>query len=185
MREFIILLGFSGSGKTTYAKHLERQGYTYIDYDDIKRRDDIFIQIAEFARNNEKCVLDGVLFGAYMEDFITSVGAEAVDFPYKNECCGSYLSISEPKIAAKVSYKILNSAQKNGANVLITTCPLCYYNLDRKQGEIKEVYPDFKNIPILFFTQLLAQALELDIDILGLDQHYIDPRPLLEENNLI
>lgn len=120
-----------------------------------------------------------------MEDFIKSVGAEVVDFPYKNECCGSYLSISESKIAAKVSYKILKSAQNRGANVLITTCPLCYYNLDRKQEEIKELYPDFRNMPVLFFTQLLALALEIDIEILGLDKHYIDPRPLLEENNLI
>jgi len=120
-----------------------------------------------------------------MEDFIKALGCEMIDFPYKTECCGSYLSLSEPEIAAKVSYKILKSAQKRGADLIILTCPLCYYNMDRKQKVILSQYPDFNRIPILFFTQLLAIAFDIEEDKLGLDQHYVDPRPLLKEKNIL
>ncbi len=120
-----------------------------------------------------------------MEDFIESLGCEVIDYPFKTECCGSYLSISRPEIAAKSSYKILQSAQRRGADVIILTCPLCYYNLDRKQKEIKSEYPEFKTIPVVFFTQLLAIALEVEEKVLGFNQHYIDPLPLFKEKNIL
>ena len=119
------------------------------------------------------------------EGFIKSLGCEVVDYPYKTECCGSYLSISEPKIAAKSSFKVLKSAVRNGAEIVITTCPLCFYNLDNRQDLIKSEFPEFNNVPVLFFTQLLALGLKIDIDILGLNKHSIDPKPLLEEKNII
>ena len=113
------------------------------------------------------------------EEFLENLGCEVVDFPFKQECCGSYLSISLPDAASEASYQVLRSAKLNGADVIALSCPLCYYNLDRRQDRIKEMYFDFNGFPILFFTQILAWALGVDEDILGLDQHYFDPRPVL------
>jgi heterodisulfide reductase subunit B len=113
------------------------------------------------------------------EEFIESLGCEAVDFPFKQECCGSYLSVSLPDAATEASYKILRSARMNGADVVLVSCPLCYYNLDRRQDRIKEKFLEFNGLPILYFTQLLAWALGIEEEILGLDQHFYDPRPVL------
>lgn len=113
------------------------------------------------------------------EEFLENLGCEVVDFPFKQECCGSYLSISLPDAASEASYQILRSAKLNGADVIALSCPLCYYNLDRRQDRIKEMYFDFNGFPILFFTQILAWALGVEEDVLGLDQHYFDPCPVL------
>ncbi len=113
------------------------------------------------------------------EEFLETLGCEVVDFPFKQECCGSYLSVSLPDAASEASYQILRSAKLNGANALALSCPLCYYNLDRRQDRIKEKFLDFNGLPILFFTQLLAWALGVEEEVLGLDQHYFDPRPVL------
>ena len=56
------------------------------------------------------------------------------------------------------------------------SCPLCYYNMDRRQDRIKDMYHEFTGVPVLFFTQLMAWALGVDEEVLGLDQHYFDPR---------
>ncbi len=113
------------------------------------------------------------------EEFLNALGCEPVDFPFKQECCGSYISVSLPDAASEASYQVLKSAQNAGADILALSCPLCYYNLDRRQDRIREKFPEFTGFPILFFTQILAWALGVEESVLGFDQHFFDPRPVL------
>ncbi|HDG68134.1 MAG TPA: heterodisulfide reductase, subunit B [candidate division Zixibacteria bacterium] len=94
-----------------------------------------------------------------LEDLIESLGAEAVDNPYKNECCGSYETVHNPDQVASMVYNIIEGARKNGAEVLVTSCPLCHFNLDRRQQILIEATPDFQPMPILYFTELMEMAL--------------------------
>jgi heterodisulfide reductase subunit B len=58
-------------------------------------------------------------------------------------------------------------------------------NLDRKQVETKQKYLDFKEIPVLYFTQLLGIAMGLDYRTVGFEQNAVDPLPLLKEKGLL
>ncbi len=116
-----------------------------------------------------------------LDDFVKSLGAKAIDFPYKLKCCGSYLTVKFPEIAKQASEQILTSAKKAGANAITVSCPLCFYNLEQAQ---KELTPE-KQIPIFYFTQILGLALEIDQSLLGFDKHRVDPRFLLKKHNLI
>jgi len=120
-----------------------------------------------------------------MDDLMTALGAEAIDFPYKVECCGAYQTVDKPEIIADRTNQILSSAIKQGAEVVIVSCPLCAFNLDQRQKETQQKFPKFKNIPILYFSQLLAIALGCPQDSLRLDLHYINPKPILKEKGLI
>ena len=85
-----------------------------------------------------------------IEDFIRAIGAEPVVYPYRNECCGGYISLKEKEMSGRMSCNIVDSAAGAGAEMLITACPLCMYNLN-KSGSGK--------IPVYSFTELLAEAL--------------------------
>ena len=85
-----------------------------------------------------------------MEDFIRALGATPVIYPYRNECCGGYISLKEKDMAKNMCDKITESASGFGADMLITACPLCMYNLN-KSAE--------KDLPVYYFTELLAEAL--------------------------
>ena len=85
-----------------------------------------------------------------IEDFIRAIGAEPVVYPYRNECCGGYISLKEKEMSGRMSCYIVDSAAGAGAEMLITACPLCMYNLN-KSGSGK--------IPVYYFTELLAEAL--------------------------
>ena len=87
---------------------------------------------------------------AIMEEFIRAIGAEPVIYPYRNECCGGYISLKEKEMSGRMSCNIVDSAAGAGAEMLITACPLCMYNLN-KSGSGK--------IPVYYFTELLAEAL--------------------------
>ena len=85
-----------------------------------------------------------------MEDFIRALGAEPVVYPYRNECCGGYISLKEKEMAQNMCEKIMDSAKGFEADMLITACPLCTYNL-KKNGT--------GDLPVYYFTELLAEAL--------------------------
>lgn len=85
-----------------------------------------------------------------MEDFIRALGAEPVIYPYRNECCGGYISLKEKEMSQNMCEKIKESAAGFGADMLITACPLCKYNLNKNSGN---------KMPVYYFTELLAEAL--------------------------
>jgi len=119
------------------------------------------------------------------EEFLEALGAEVVEFPYKIECCGSFQSVGSPDVATECAYKILGSAIKNGAEAVVSTCPMCTFNIDHKQMDIKQKYLDFKSVPIFYFTQLLGIAMGLDDRTLGFEQNAVDPIPFLKKKGLI
>ena len=117
---------------------------------------------------------------AIIEDFITALGAQPVKYPYRTECCGAYLSVSSPDASTRLCYRILTSARKNGADAIVVSCPLCFYNLDSRQKAITESYSDFKPVPIFYFSQLLSVALGVEFGRQGFEKHYVDVTPVLE-----
>lgn len=114
-----------------------------------------------------------------MEEMVSALGAGPVDFSAKTKCCGSYQLLSTSDLVMTRVRELLNSATVQGAEVIITSCPLCQFNLDRMQEKIAWEDAGFSPIPVLYFTQLLGAALELPAENLGLEQHYVDPRPVL------
>ena len=87
---------------------------------------------------------------AIIEDFIRAIGAEPVIYPYRNECCGGYISLKEKDLSKSMCEKIMASAEGFGAEMLTTACPLCLYNLNKTTGA---------SLPVVYFTELLAEAL--------------------------
>ena len=83
-----------------------------------------------------------------IEDFIRAIGAEPVIYPYRNECCGGYTAANSQNSTKELCGKIASSAEGFGAELLITACPLCLYNLEKNT-----------DIPVKYFTELLAEAL--------------------------
>lgn len=87
-----------------------------------------------------------------LEDFIRALGAEPVIYAQRNECCGGYMTLENKGAAVKRATMVAENAKANGAECLITACPLCLYNL-RENAE--------SDLPVYYFTELLAEALGL------------------------
>ena len=86
---------------------------------------------------------------------------------------------------ADLSHDVLKYAQAAGANLLITACPLCEYNLGPRQTQIKKQYPTFDSIPVVYFTQLMALAFGLDVEATAFAANKPNPTPLLTEKGLM
>jgi heterodisulfide reductase subunit B len=116
-----------------------------------------------------------------LHDLVQALGAEPVDFPYNIECCGSYLAVKEPEVPESLSKDIVASAREHGADVIVTACPLCQFNLDYPQREAV-VSRKGEKVPVVYFTQLMAVALGLPEETWGFEDHYVGPRPLFTKD---
>ena len=85
-----------------------------------------------------------------IEDFIKAIGATPVVYPFRNECCGAYVSLTKKELAESKCNAIIKSAKDAKAEMLVTACPLCMYNLTENGKNA---------IPVKYFTELLAEAL--------------------------
>ena len=119
------------------------------------------------------------------EDFLEAIGCEVVDFPMKTECCGGFQVVREEDTAVACSQNVVNSAARRDADIIITTCPLCRYNLDVLQKQMEKNVSGFRKLPVVYFTQLLGIALGVDEEYLDFSDNYVDPRPLLAEKSLV
>ena len=110
---------------------------------------------------------------------LESLGAEVVPFPAKSCCCGGSLIISNLDLALGLIQRILESAHSNGAQCIVTACPLCQLNLDAYQGMVNSRFGTRYNLPILFLSQLLGTALGIEPKALGFDRGVVSPEKVL------
>jgi heterodisulfide reductase subunit B len=120
-----------------------------------------------------------------MDKLVDALGGEPVDWPHKVDCCGASLTISRTDMVYRMSGRILYGAKERGAEVIIAACPVCQPNLDLRQKGIAKVFGEELSIPVLYFTQLLALALGVELKELGLSKLVTDPMPLLKNKGLV
>ena len=114
-----------------------------------------------------------------LDELVTSLGAEAVPWEMKARCCGSSLVMPEQEVALELVNKLLKNAEANGAQCLITPCPLCQINLDAYQSQVNSQFNTSYNIPVLFVTQLIGVALGIPAKELALSKNIVSPNRVL------
>lgn len=115
---------------------------------------------------------DDFEFPVWQDQIAETLGAEAVFFPLKAQCCGGAQLFSQKDMVYKLLYKILDDVEKHGGECISTTlCPLCFTNLDANQGRIKNRNGKNFNMPIIAMTQLMGIAFGLSPQELGLNKN--------------
>ncbi len=106
-----------------------------------------------------------------IQELVRVTGVSIVEYPYMNECCGSYQNITSEILVKECIKKICESAKSLGAQAIITSCPLCHFNLDTYQNIL----------PVLYISQLLAVSAGIDKKYCGFDLHNVNPVKLFEK----
>jgi len=115
----------------------------------------------------------------YMDKLVNALGAESVPFPMKSRCCGGSLIISEEAASLDLIKKLLDSAISNGADCMVTGCPLCQLNVDAYQTMVNSKYKTNYHLPVLFFTQLMGVAFGFEEKDLGLKTSIVPAEKVL------
>jgi heterodisulfide reductase subunit B len=137
------------------------------------------------TRPREIVAFDDVENPQRMDELMRLVGAEAVPWPFKTECCGAVMMTGRTDIVLERGRKLLAMARQVGADAIVAACPLCQANLDMREGEIKGRYGDDFNMPVYYFTELMGIAFGHAPKELLLDKHMVDALPLLKSKGLV
>lgn len=110
-----------------------------------------------------------------LEDLARITGATPVDYAHRARCCGGMLTTGVQTVGLRLVEILLETAKAADADALLTTCPLCQYNLEVFQERLcKSTRKDLR-LPVMYFTQMLGLALGLDERTLGMDQLFRVP----------
>ncbi len=118
-----------------------------------------------------------------MDRLVSALGATPVDWGGKTACCGASLSITRTDIVLDLSARILADARAAGADAVAVACPLCHANLDGRQHQMR-LADEANEIPVFYFTQLMALAFGLGEKAAALSKNIIDPKPLLDAKGI-
>lgn len=116
-----------------------------------------------------------------MENVFRAVGATPVYYRGRTQCCGWPLSSYATEQSFKMAGSHIEEAIDKGADCIVTPCPLCHLNLDSRQPEVEKVIDRKLGLPVLHLPQLVALALGVEPQKLGLDRHVVSTRPVLEK----
>jgi succinate dehydrogenase / fumarate reductase, cytochrome b subunit len=119
-----------------------------------------------------------------MENLFRAVGATPVYYRGRTQCCGWPLSSYATEQSFKMAGMHIQEAIAQGADCIVTPCPLCHLNLDSRQPEVERVIQQKLGLPVLHLPQLVALALGISPKELGLDRHIVSTRPVLDKLNL-
>jgi succinate dehydrogenase / fumarate reductase cytochrome b subunit len=118
-----------------------------------------------------------------LEDIIEALGGEAVDYAGKTRCCGFHVQLEKDGIAPNMVGQNMRMAKDNGAEAVLTPCPLCHLALDGYQADSAARWGR-TDLPTFHLPQLVALALGVDAAKLGLKRHIVSPGHVLQAHQL-
>jgi succinate dehydrogenase / fumarate reductase cytochrome b subunit len=116
----------------------------------------------------------------YLEYVIEAVGATVINYDGEDKCCGfPIMTINKPN-SLTMAANHLSEAQQEGADCLVTPCPLCHLNLDAQQPDaVKYAKVGDLEVPILHLPQLIGLALGISPEELRVNRHVVSSRKVL------
>jgi succinate dehydrogenase / fumarate reductase cytochrome b subunit len=116
----------------------------------------------------------------YLEYVIEALGCTLITYEGQDKCCGFPILTINKKNSLTMAANHLSSAQEEGADCLVTPCPLCHLNLDAQQPDAaKYASVNGLEVPILHLPQLIGLALGMDPKELRVDRHVVSTRKVL------
>ncbi|MHA1772329.1 MAG: CoB--CoM heterodisulfide reductase iron-sulfur subunit B family protein [Candidatus Thorarchaeota archaeon] len=114
-----------------------------------------------------------------LDELLRATGATVVEYPLWKQCCGATVLPVNEDLAIRLAHDKLKSMRDAGAEFAMVICPACGNQLDLQQFGIKDIYGVEFNLPVLFYPQILALAMGMDEDEVGLSMNRVPADPIL------
>jgi succinate dehydrogenase / fumarate reductase cytochrome b subunit len=107
----------------------------------------------------------------YLEQLIEALGGEVVDYDGARKCCGFPIVTMNRDTSLRQAGTHIGDALDQGADCLVTPCPLCHLNLDLQQPEAAKLVNRDLGLAVLHLPQLVGLALGFEPKELGMNRH--------------
>jgi len=115
-----------------------------------------------------------------LKEIVAATGANVVDYDELALCCGNAVSGPYPEHGDAILKQKLDSIKKAGADVIVVNCPACFQRFDTSQRDLSKKYETEYNIPVLYITELLALAMGVSAEDIGMKNHRVRRNTAIE-----
>ena len=113
---------------------------------------------------------------------LKAIGAKTVEFANKLECCGFCARLQDEIGEKLVEDKMTELCElEEDVDGLITVCPACTTQYDRKEKIVARRTGKELNIPVLYLAEVMAIALGIELEDLSLNKRSVKPTKLIEK----
>ena len=106
-----------------------------------------------------------------LDRLIDALEGKSVNYESKNKCCGFHVELQANHTSEIVAGNALVDAMDNGADMMVTPCPLCHLKMDTYQDSIGKTMGRDIALPVLHMPQMVALALGCTPEEIGLKYH--------------
>ncbi len=104
-----------------------------------------------------------------MLPILEALGVKVHRHSRESSCCGTSLLMTKPEVGLGMVGEILSACE--GADCIVTVCPMCHMNLDAYQDKASRLLGRKVRIPVVHLPQLVGLAFGLPEETLGLRRH--------------
>jgi heterodisulfide reductase subunit B len=115
-----------------------------------------------------------------LQELVKATGASVIDYPLWKQCCGATVLPVNEELAIRLARDKLKSMKEAGAVFVTVVCPACGNQLDLQQLGLKDTYGEVYGLPVLLYPQILALAMGIDEEEIGLSMNRVAADPILE-----
>jgi heterodisulfide reductase subunit B2 len=103
-------------------------------------------------------------FPTILKELCEALGADVPHYSQLNGCCGmgAMRSTDQVRSLCLLKEKIVNMQEEIAPDMIVTTCSSCYLQLDGAQKILRENGEIDFEIPVFYYTQLLALCMGFD-----------------------
>ena len=114
-----------------------------------------------------------------LSELIKATGATPIDHKEYLMCCGK--ACKDVDLTLNMSDAVFESVENSGADCLGLICPTCFDSFDIGQLRINRQFKKNRQIPVIYYFQLLAIAQGASIEKVGIPYHKIMPKTFVEK----
>ena len=116
-----------------------------------------------------------------LESTIETLGGEVTKISGRGKCCGFPILTANEESSLEMCGTHTLEARQNGADCMVTPCPLCHLELDGKQADAEDHKGAEIDMPILHLPQLVGLALGFSPKEMGLDKHIVSTHDVVKK----
>ena len=117
----------------------------------------------------------------FLDKLLATLGADVADYPLKTQCCGGHMTQIDTEAGHPLIHNLLQNANENNADAIVTLCPMCHLNLDAYQTHVIRHFDTTFKIPVLYFTQMIGLALGIEPKELGIGQEFVSAAEMIKK----
>ena len=118
-------------------------------------------------------------FPESMDRLVELIGATALPWSYKTDCCGASLTLTRSDVVVRLVDRLLVMAEEAGAECIAVACTMCHANLDARQEEAAAQFGRQHKMPVFYISELLGLAMGHPDASQWWKRHLTDPLELL------